>query len=260
MSKESLLQRLWRPWADRRAQFRTGHLSKEDWRRMTESLEPFSAAPLWIDDAGSISVLEIGAKARRLKARQRIVDASGGLPPADHRAGRFGNRQEEVSSISRVEGLAKELQIPCWCSASSIARRNATSAGRSFRFARVRAPSSRMPTVVMFIYRRFLQGRDAPRERETELRIAKQQMDRPDLVKFASWQRFTRFEEAAPDRLLAICTRRHVNFLPQRGSLPALARRERDGRARGNSILRKGWPARFGTHLKRERRPRRGLS
>src|SRR5260221_3801221 len=39
-----------------RSKFRTGHLSKEDWRRMTESLGTISAAPLWIDDAGSISV------------------------------------------------------------------------------------------------------------------------------------------------------------------------------------------------------------
>jgi len=38
--------------------FRTGHLSREDWRRMTESLGTISSAPLWIDDAGSISVLE----------------------------------------------------------------------------------------------------------------------------------------------------------------------------------------------------------
>jgi len=89
MSKESLLQRLVASRGRRstRISFRTGHLSKEDWRRMTESLGTISSAPLWIDDAGSISVLEIGAKARRLKARQRIVDAGGGLSPAHHRAG-----------------------------------------------------------------------------------------------------------------------------------------------------------------------------
>src|ERR1700740_3299973 len=68
MSKESLLQRLVASVAQIDAhKFRTGHLSKEDWRRMTESLGTISSAPLWIDDAGSISVLEIGAKARRLK-------------------------------------------------------------------------------------------------------------------------------------------------------------------------------------------------
>src|SRR5271166_2851096 len=61
MSKESLLQRLVASVAQIDAhKFRTGHLSREDWRRMTEALGQISAAPLWIDDAGSNSVLEIG--------------------------------------------------------------------------------------------------------------------------------------------------------------------------------------------------------
>jgi replicative DNA helicase len=73
MSKESLLQRLVASVAQIDAhKFRTGHLSREDWRRMTESLGTISSSPLWIDDAGSISVLEIGAKARRLKREKGL--------------------------------------------------------------------------------------------------------------------------------------------------------------------------------------------
>src|SRR5882724_13192968 len=68
MSKESLLQRMVASVAQVDAhKFRSGHLSREDWRRMTEALGTISSAPLWVDDAGSTSVLEIGAKARRLK-------------------------------------------------------------------------------------------------------------------------------------------------------------------------------------------------
>src|ERR1700746_3076193 len=68
MSKESLLQRLLASVAQIDAhKFRTGHLNREDWRRMTEALGTISSSPLWVDDSGSISVLEIGAKARRLK-------------------------------------------------------------------------------------------------------------------------------------------------------------------------------------------------
>src|ERR1700740_464278 len=67
MSKESLLQRLVASVAQIDAhKFRTGHLQREDWRRMRESLGTIFSAPLWIDDAGSCTVLEIGAKARRL--------------------------------------------------------------------------------------------------------------------------------------------------------------------------------------------------
>src|SRR5438046_7237280 len=114
MSKESLLQRLVASVAQIDAhKFRTGHLSKEDWRRMTESLGTISAAPLWIDDAGSISVLEIGAKARRLKRDKGLSMLVVDYLQLITARGRFGNRQEEVSSISRgLKGMAKELQIP----------------------------------------------------------------------------------------------------------------------------------------------------
>src|SRR5260370_36592754 len=101
MSKESLLQRLVASVAQIDAhKFRTGHLSREDWRRMTESLGTISSAPLWIDDAGSITVLEIGAKARRLERQKglsmlvvdylQLITARGG----------FRNRQEERSTTS----------------------------------------------------------------------------------------------------------------------------------------------------------------
>src|SRR6201981_3223648 len=71
MSKESLLQRLVASVAQIDAhKFRTGHLNREDWRRVTEALGTISSSPLWIDDSGSISVLEIGDKARRLKREQ----------------------------------------------------------------------------------------------------------------------------------------------------------------------------------------------
>src|SRR6202022_3201428 len=114
MSKESLLQRLVASVAQIDAhKFRTGHLSREDWRRMTEALGTIAAAPIWIDDAGSISVLEIGAKARRLKRDKGLSLLVVDYLQLITARGRFGNRNAEVSSISRaLKGLAKELQIP----------------------------------------------------------------------------------------------------------------------------------------------------
>src|SRR5207253_863877 len=68
MSKESLLMRLLASHARIDAhKFRTGRLSRDDGRRMTESLARLAEAPLWIDDSGSSTVVEMGAKARRLK-------------------------------------------------------------------------------------------------------------------------------------------------------------------------------------------------
>ena len=95
-------------------QLRTGYLSKEDWNKITEKLGELSQAPVFIDDSAGITLLEMRAKARRLKAEKSldllIVDylqlIAGGK-------GRYENRQQEISSISRgLKGLAKELNIP----------------------------------------------------------------------------------------------------------------------------------------------------
>src|SRR6266576_153603 len=116
MSKESLLQRLVASVAQIDAhKFRTGHLSKEDWRRMTESLGTISSAPLWIDDAGSISVLEIGAKARRLKRDKGLSMLVVDYLQLITTRGRFGNRQEEVASISPIcANRARSSRTPMW--------------------------------------------------------------------------------------------------------------------------------------------------
>jgi replicative DNA helicase len=116
MSKESLLLRLLASEARVDAhKFRTGHMGRDDWGKITAALTGLAEAPLWIDDSASSSVLEMGAKARRLK-RDRglalmIVDYLQLVVPTH--TGRGTNRQEEVSSISRaLKGLAKELKIP----------------------------------------------------------------------------------------------------------------------------------------------------
>src|SRR5271169_275548 len=170
MSKESLLQRLVASVAQIDAhKFRTGHLSKEDWRRMTESLGIISAAPLWIGDAGSISVLEIGAKARRLKREK------GGLSMlvVDYlqlitARGRFGNRQEEVSSISRgLKGLAKELQIPVLVLSQLTRAPERDERGPQLSDLRESGAIEQDADVVMFIYRpHFFKAGASPEERE----------------------------------------------------------------------------------------------
>jgi replicative DNA helicase len=203
MSKESLLQRLVASVAQIDAhKFRTGHLSREDWRRMTDALGTISSAPLWIDDAGSVSVLEIGAKARRLKR-----DKGMSLLVVDYlqlitARGRFGNRQEEVSSISRsLKGLAKELQIPVLVLSQLTRAPEREERGPQLSDLRESGAIEQDADVVMFIYRpHFFKLGAAPEERDqAEILIAKQRNGPTDKVKFVFRSRLTRFEEAAPD-------------------------------------------------------------
>src|SRR5271169_2904625 len=203
MSKESLLQRLVASVAQVDAhKFRSGHLSREDWRRMTEALGTISASPLWVDDAGSISVLEIGAKARRLKKERGLALLVVDYLQLITGRGRFNSRQEEVASISRgLKGLAKELQIPVLVLSQLTRAPERDERGPQLSDLRESGAIEQDADVVMFIYRRhFFKAGASPEEREeTELRIAKQRNGPTDNVKFVFRSRLTRFEEAAPD-------------------------------------------------------------
>jgi replicative DNA helicase len=203
MSKESLLQRLVASVAQIDAhKFRTGHLSREDWRRMTEALGTISSAPIWIDDAGSISVLEIGAKARRLKRDKGLSFLIVDYLQLITARGRFNNRNEEVSSISRsLKGLAKELQIPVMVLSQLTRAPDREERGPQLSDLRESGAIEQDADVVMFIYRpNFFKLDAAPDERDqADILIAKQRNGPTDKVKFVFRSRMTRFEEAAPD-------------------------------------------------------------
>jgi len=92
---------------------RRGKLRAEDWPRLTQACEQLSKAPIYIDDNSGISVLEMKAKARRLKQQHGL-----GLIVIDYlqlmsSPGRVENRQQEISAISRnLKGMAKDLDVP----------------------------------------------------------------------------------------------------------------------------------------------------
>jgi replicative DNA helicase len=203
MSKESLLQRLVASVAQVDAhKFRTGHLSREDWKRMTEALGRIANAPLWVDDAGSTSVLEIGAKARRVKREKGLSLLVVDYLQLITGRGRFNSRQEEVASISRgLKGLAKELQIPVLVLSQLTRAPERDERGPQLSDLRESGAIEQDADVVMFIYRQhFFKPGATPEEREeTDILIAKQRNGPTDRVKFVFRSRMTRFEEAAPD-------------------------------------------------------------
>ena len=156
MSKESLLLRLLS--ADAKIdshKFRTGHLNHEDKGRIPRSLSHLSGAPLWIDDAGSATVVEMGAKLRRLKRDKGLSLVIVDYLQLISARGRFGNRNEEISSITRgLKAMAKRTKSSrCWCSRSLPALRNAED--RELRLADLRESGAieQDADVVMFIHR-----------------------------------------------------------------------------------------------------------
>jgi replicative DNA helicase len=93
---------------------RAARVSGDDWSRIAEAAEVLHDLPLWIVDSGNVTILDVRAKARRLKAQRGlgliVVDY---LQLMTHHSGRADNRQQEVAEISRgLKLLAKELEIP----------------------------------------------------------------------------------------------------------------------------------------------------
>jgi replicative DNA helicase len=114
MSKGQLVQRM----LCSRARFstykmRTGHISEHEYGNLAIAVGPLSEAKIFLDDSPSLGVLQMRAKARRLKARENV-----GLVIVDYLQLMQGpkaseSRQQEISVISRsLKGLAKELNLP----------------------------------------------------------------------------------------------------------------------------------------------------
>ncbi|MCL4374269.1 replicative DNA helicase [Patescibacteria group bacterium] len=114
MSKEELVDRLLVGQADIDAwRLKTGKLSDDDYKRLTEAMGELSEAPIYIDDTPGASILEMRTKARKLKVEKNIkVVVVDYLQLAD--AGkRFDSRVQEVSFVSQgLKNLARELKIP----------------------------------------------------------------------------------------------------------------------------------------------------
>jgi len=116
MSTNQLTQRLLCSRARVNSQkVRDGFLSERDFPALTAAASKFGEAPIYIDDSSSMSILELRAKARRLKSRYDIglvvVDYLQLLSSMSKRGQE--NRQVEVSEISKgLKSLAKELKLP----------------------------------------------------------------------------------------------------------------------------------------------------
>lgn len=93
-----------------------GNLADYEWEQLIHKTNKLSSAPLFVDDTPALSILELRAKCRRLKAQndiQMIVIDYLQLMSGDTKGSMGGNREQEISSISRaLKKIAKELSVP----------------------------------------------------------------------------------------------------------------------------------------------------
>ncbi|MFN2466092.1 MAG: replicative DNA helicase [Candidatus Dormibacteria bacterium] len=175
MSKYDLTQRLLCAEAGVDSKLvRTGKLSETDWAKIANAMGTLSEGQIFIDDRPSLTILELRARARRLKARHDIRLVMIDYLQLMYGSGRPENRNQEVSEISRgLKALARELDCPV-IALSQLSRAPEQRGDRKPQLSDLRESGSleQDADLVMFIYREGLHN-DEVKRNKTELMVAK---------------------------------------------------------------------------------------
>jgi replicative DNA helicase len=200
MSKEQLVQRMLCAHAKVDAhKVRTGYLAASDWPRLTAAAGKLSEAPIFIDDSPAISVMELRAKARRLKAHQDIRLLILDYLQLMRGSAKAENRQQEISDISRsLKALARELNIPI-VAISQLSRAVEARTDHRPQLSDLRESGAieQDADVVVLILREEYYSPSPENEGIAEVIIAKQRHGPVGSMKLAFIQEYTRFENIA---------------------------------------------------------------
>ena len=178
---------------------RSGDLKEADWAKIGRAIGRLEV-PLFLDDNPRVTVMEIRAKARRIKARHGglaliVIDylqlMSGGGNPE--------NRQLEVSEISRnLKILARELEVPI-VALSQLSRNLESRADKRPMLSDLRESGSleQDADVVMFLYRDEVYNQESPDKGSAEIIVAKHRSGPIGTKRLVFLGQYTRFDNAA---------------------------------------------------------------
>ena len=197
MSKEQLVQRMLCSHARVDAQkVRTGYLSHQDWPKLTAAAGKLSDAPIFIDDSPGQTVLEIRAKARRLKMKHDIslivldyLQLMQGTKAAE-------SRQQEISEISRsLKALARELRVPV-IAVSQLSRAVETRTGNRPQLSDLRESGAieQDADLVVFLFREEYYAPSEENKNKAEAIISKQRNGPTSTIPLLFLKEWTRFD------------------------------------------------------------------
>jgi replicative DNA helicase len=179
---------------------RNGKLSEDDWSRINHGVGKLSEAKIWIDDNPNTSIMEIRAKARRLKSRVGDI----GVIVVDYLQLMTGrstaeNRQVEVSEISRgLKILARELETPV-IGLSQLSRGLEARQDKRPMLSDLRESGSleQDADTVVFIYRDEVYNPESPDMGTAEVILSKHRNGPTGTVRLAFLPHYTRFADMA---------------------------------------------------------------
>ena len=188
---------------------RTGKLVDSDWAKLARSVGEMAEAKMFIDDSGSISALDLRARARRLKAK--MGDLGLGLIVIDYlqlmkgRGNKSDNREQEISEISRgLKSLAKELDVPVM----ALSQLNRSLEKREDKRPvlsdlRESGAIEQDADVILFIHREEAYLKDkTPEDKKgvAEIIVGKQRNGPTGIVEATFLREYTKFENRARDQ------------------------------------------------------------
>jgi replicative DNA helicase len=179
---------------------RNGHMNDDDWHRLAGKTREISSAPFFIDDSPNMSMMEIRAKARRLKQRHDlrliVIDYLQLMTSGK----RVESRQVEVSEFSRqAKLLAKELEVPV-VALSQLNRGPEQRADKRPMLADLRESGSleQDADVVVLLHREDVYEKESPRSGEADLIVAKHRNGPTRDVVVSFQGHYSRFVDMAP--------------------------------------------------------------
>jgi replicative DNA helicase len=201
MSKAEVTQRLMCSEAKVESQrLRSGKLAPDDWPRLTAACDKLAKAPIYIDDTGSITMMEIRSKARRLKSKEPTL----GLIIVDYlqlmtSGSNVESRVQEVSQISRnLKVLARDLDVPI-LAMSQLSRAVEQRHDKRPILSDLRESGSieQDADLVAFIYRDEYYNDDSPDQGLAEVILAKHRNGPTGSEKLSFLKRYAKFADLA---------------------------------------------------------------
>ncbi|HSC90560.1 MAG TPA: replicative DNA helicase [Gaiellaceae bacterium] len=201
MSKAEVTQRLLCSEAKVESQrLRSGRLAADDWPRLVAAGDKLMKAPVWVDDTGSITMMELRSKARRLKSKEPSL----GLIVVDYlqlmtSGSSAESRVQEVSQISRqLKVLARDLEIPI-LALSQLSRAVEQRHDKRPILSDLRESGSieQDADIVAFVYRDEYYNEESDQQGLAELIVAKHRNGPTDAVKLSFLKRYAKFADLA---------------------------------------------------------------
>lgn len=179
---------------------RSGYLGAADWPKLTAAAGRITEAPIFIDDTAALSVLELRAKARRLKRDQGLDMVIVDYLQLMRGRGNADTREQEISEISRsLKALAKELRVPVIAlSQLSRAVENRTERRPQLSDLRESGAIEQDADLVMFVYRDELYKQTEENRNRAKIIVSKQRNGPTGDIDLVFLKEYTRFMPYAP--------------------------------------------------------------